>query len=302
MSMSARLKPIMDTLNRFSAWLLLLAIIWLCWVAARLLWLILAPPLAPALPLQALQNNANSAVDNSNLFAIFADPKPAAAAVQPPPNVELKGVLLAIPDSLSSALLDVNGDVKNYRIGDDLADSGFTLISVDWNAVIIADAADQQIVIELPEALPLDQRDLDDSAIGNQRLPNTGNASNTLPLPTQSPPIVTDDPPAEESQPADTSSAIEEAVSALKENPASYLSRMGVMASGEGYQVTAAMPSGLRNRLGLEAGDKVLTVNGQTVGSSPAQDATVLQQVQQSGAAQIEVQRGEQVITIRQQF
>ena len=274
MSMSARLKPIMDTLNRFSAWLLLLAIIWLCWVAARLLWLILAPPLAPALPLQALQNNVNSAVDNSNLFAIFADPKPAAAAVQPPPNVELKGVLLAIPDSLSSALLDVNGDVKNYRIGDDLADSGFTL----------------------------DQRGLDDSAIGNQRLPNTGNASNTLPLPTQSPPIATDDPPAEESQPADTSSAIEEAVSALKENPASYLSRMGVMASGEGYQVTAAMPSGLRNRLGLEAGDKVLTVNGQTVGSSPAQDATVLQQVQQSGAAQIEVQRGEQVITIRQQF
>ena len=81
MSMSARLKPIMDTLNRFSAWLLLLAIIWLCWVAARLLWLILAPPLAPALPLQALQNNVNSAVDNSNLFAIFADPKPAAAAV-----------------------------------------------------------------------------------------------------------------------------------------------------------------------------------------------------------------------------
>ncbi len=77
---------------------------------------------------------------------------------------------------------------------------------------------------------------------------------------------------------------------------------MGVMASGEGYQVTAAMPAGLRNRLGLEAGDKVLTVNGQTVGNSPAQDANVLQQAKQSGEAQIEVQRGDQVITIRQQF
>ncbi|VRS09249.1 Uncharacterised protein [Streptococcus pneumoniae] len=62
------------------------------------------------------------------------------------------------------------------------------------------------------------------------------------------------------------------------------------------------MPAKLRNRLGLEPGDQVLTVNGQSVGSNPAQDAGVLQQIQQSGEAQIEVRRGEQVITIRQQF
>ena len=74
------------------------------------------------------------------------------------------------------------------------------------------------------------------------------------------------------------------------------------MATGEGYQVTAAMPSQVRNRLGLEPGDKVLTVNGQTVGNNPTQDAGVLQQVKQAGEAQIEVQRGDQVITIRQQF
>ena len=77
---------------------------------------------------------------------------------------------------------------------------------------------------------------------------------------------------------------------------------MGVMASGEGYQVTAAMPAGVRNRLGLEPGDKVLSVNGKSVGNSPSQDASLLQQVQQAGEAQIEVKRGDQVITIRQQF
>ena len=66
--------------------------------------------------------------------------------------------------------------------------------------------------------------------------------------------------------------------------------------------MTAAMPAKLRNRLGLEPGDQVLTVNGQSVGNNPAQDAGVLKQVQQSGSAQIEVKRGEQVITIRQQF
>lgn len=307
MSMSARLKPVMDTLNRFSAWLLLLAIIWLCWVAARLLWLILAPPIAPALPLQAIQNNSNISADNRNMFAIFADPEAAMVAAQPPPNVLLKGVLLAIPESLSSAMLDVNGVVKNYRIGDSLQETGFTLVAVDWNAVIIADGADQQTVISMVEALPLDQRGLDPDAIANQRLPNSNSLAannNALALPEVA--AMSNDNNAlgvvEDNPPADTGSAIDEAVTALKENPASYLSRMGVMASGEGYQVTAAMPAGLRNRLGLEAGDKVLTVNGQTVGNSPAQDANVLQQAKQSGEAQIEVQRGDQVITIRQQF
>jgi len=300
LNIAASLKPVINTLNRFSAWLLLLAIAWLCWTAARLLWLLLAAPLAPALPLAPLQNNAKSTNDYSGLFAIFADPDPVTTAVQPPPNIELKGVLLAIPESMSSALLNVNGEVKNYRIGDGLKDSDYTLVAVDWNSVIIADANDKETVIKMPEAMPLDQSDMLASRISNQRLPN-----NSM-LPTAPQPVQNAIPETEGTTGADTSkspqSAIEEAVTALQENPASYLSRMGVMASGESYQVTAAMPAGLRNRLGLEPGDKVLTVNGQSVGNNPAQDAGVLQQVQQAGEAQIEVQRGEQVITIRQQF
>ena len=296
-TVTANLKPIINVLNRGAGWLLLLAIAWLCWTAARLLWLLLAAPLAPALPLASLQSANTSGDDYSSLFAIFADPDPVAAAVQPPPNIGLKGVLLAIPESMSSALLDVNGEVKNYRIGDSLKDSDYTLIAVDWNAVIIADANDQQTVIKMPEAMPLDQSDMLAGAVSNQRLPNN-NALPTASMPTQD----NTEPAAEVSPESSPQSAIEEAVTALQENPASYLSRMGVMAAGESYQVTPAMPAKLRNRLGLEPGDKVLTVNGQSVGSNPAQDAGVLQQVQKSGEAQIEVQRGDQVITIRQQF
>ena len=297
MNVSQNMKPVLNLFNRFSGWLLLLAIAWLCWTAARLLWLLLAPPLAPALPLAPLQDTAASSNDNSSLFAIFADPDPVAAAVQPPPNIGLKGVLLAMPESLSSALLDVNGEVKNYRIGDDLKDSGYTLIAVDWNAIIIADANDKQTVIRMPEAMPLDQSDMIADGISNQRLP-ANNMLPTNPQPVQNPNPESANTGSESSP----QSAIEEAVTALQENPASYLSRMGVMASGDNYQVTAAMPSKLRNRLGLEPGDQVLTVNGQSVGNNPAQDASVLQQVQQTGEAQIEVRRGEQVITIRQQF
>lgn len=297
MNVSANFKTIINILNRFSGWLLLLAIVWLCWTAVRLLWLLLAPPLAPALPLASLQNTSSANTDSGSLFAIFAEPDPIAPAVQPPPNIGLKGVLLAIPESLSSAMLDVNGEVKNYRIGDRLKDSDYTLIAVDWNAIVIADANEKQTVIQMPEAMPLDQSDMIASGISNQRLPNN-NMLPTMPQPMEN----TNPETPETSEAASPQSAIEEAVTALQDNPASYLSRMGVMASGESYQVTAAMPAKLRNRLGLEPGDQVLTVNGQSVGSNPAQDASVLQQIQQSGEAQIEVRRGEQVITIRQQF
>ena len=299
---SSRLKPIINTLNRFSVWLLLLAIVWLCWTAARLLWLLLAAPLAPALPLAPLQSTANSNTDYSGLFAIFADPDPIAAPVQPPPNIVLKGVLMAIPESLSSAMLDVNGEVKNYRIGDTLKDSDYTLVAVDWNEVIIADAYDKEIVIKMPEAMPLDQSAMLAGTVSNQRLPDntmSPNLPNTAPSNQVNP---ESEPNGEANSAGEPKSPIDEAVTELQSNPASYLSRMGVMASGESYQVTAAMPAKLRNRLGLEPGDKVLTVNGQSVGSNPGQDANVLQQAKQSGEAQIEVQRGDQVITIRQQF
>lgn len=306
-----RLKPLLDILNRFSGWLLLLALGWLCWSAARLLWLVLAPPLAPALPVLPLQNLTGSVTDNSSLFAIFAEPDPVAQSVQPPPNVILKGVLLADPESSSSALLDVNGMVKNYRIGDSLQETGYTLVAVDWNAVVIADGAAKQSVISMADAMPLDQRGMAANAIGNQRLPDNSNngLASGLPQPVDIPNLGNIDANnngdannSDVNKSNDTNSAIDKAVNELQENPAGYLSRMGVMASGEGYQVTAAMPSGLRNRLGLEPGDRVMSVNGQSVGNNPGQDANVLQQVQKSGEAQIEVKRGEQVITIRQQF
>lgn len=296
-TLPASLQTVRNLLNRFAIWLLLLAIIWLSWTAARLLWLLLAPPLAPALPLLPLQNNSVANQGYSSVFAIFADPDPVAAVVQPPPNIVLKGVLLAIPEDFSSALLDVNGEVKNYRIGDALKDSGYVLVAVAWNEIVIADATDKQTVIRMPESMPLDQSAMIADGVSNQRLQDSNMLPNA-PLTDQNNNPINSEATGERP----VQSPIEEAVTELQENPASYLSRMGVMAGGDNYQVTAAMPANVRNRLGLEPGDKVLSVNGQSVGSSPAQDARVLQQVQQSGEAQIEVQRGDQVITIRQQF
>ena len=54
---------------------------------------------------------------------------------------------------MSSALLNINGEVKNYRIGDGLKDSDYILVAVDWNSVIIADANDKETIISMPDAI-----------------------------------------------------------------------------------------------------------------------------------------------------
>lgn len=305
-SFGAQLKPLMLWLNRLSGWLLLAAIFWLCWSMARLLWLLLAPPLAPMLPLAPLQPATTAPTDYASSFMIFEQPKPVTAPSKPPPNVVLKGVMLAIPEQNSAALLDVDGKVKNYRVGNMLDGSDYKLIAVSWNEVILADPSDQQVVITLTEPMNLDQGQLAAAGpagnISNQRLPNQTGLAPTL-RPSDNAVSNTDENMAEgNTEENNPQTALSEAVTELKQNPASYLSRMGVMATGEGYQVTAAMPDKLKNRLGLEPGDKVLAVNGQEVGRNPGADASLLDQVKQSGQAEIEVQRGDQVITIRQQF
>lgn len=305
MTMNARLKPIMAWLNRLSGWLLLLAVVWLSWAVARLLWLMLAPPQAPILPVTPLQPAATAPLDYASSFMIFEQPDALTESTKPPPNINLKGVMLATPEQYSAALLEVDGVVRNYRVGEQLINSTYKVIAVSWNQAILADPSDKQIVITLLQPMSLDQGQVvannPAGPISNQPLPVNNNRldAETMFDAEEVAPPSRNEGRSENNNPQ---LAISEAVEELKQNPASYLSRMGVMATGEGYQVTDAMPDKLKNRLGLEPGDKVLTVNGQNVGSNPAQDAGLLDQVKQSGEAQIEVQRGDQVITIRQQF
>ncbi|WP_230655943.1 type II secretion system protein N [Psychrobacter sp. I-STPA10] len=316
--MSNGIKTATAWLNRLSGWLLLLAIIWLCWSLARIFWLFLAPPIAPALPVAEQQSSPAPTTNTSSALNIFMTPPSEPTAPKaPPPQVVLKGVMIASPDSLSSAMLEFDGQVLNYRIGKPLGQSGYKLIDVSWNQVIIADDNDNQVVIDMPPPLNMNQGINANSASGNisnQRLPNASDASDFDGLSADNQADermdasdamdleMNSEAPADDFQPPEIEDTINNASEALKQNPASYLSQMGVMATGEGYQVTDAMPANIRERLGLETGDRVMSVNGQRVGSDPAQDADLLQQVKRSGEAQIEVQRGDQTISIRQQF
>lgn len=288
-------------LNRLSPLALLLSLLWLCWVLAQLLWLLLAPPTAPRLPVVALQPTAIQTVPQDT-YMVFANPIPQVPVNQPPPDVKVQGVMVATPAHLSSAILLMNGVSQGYGINDPLANSGYTLAAVFWDKVMIADANGQTVDIPLREPMQLDQP----NAFAN---PAIGMMPQTLAtLPTDVDGFDVDGFGdvggfnGGEHHDFGGVNAFEQAADELRHNPAGYLSRMGVMAVGDGYQVTDAMPSDIKNRLGLEAGDRVISVNGQSVGSNPMQDADVIQQVQQSGTASIQVQRGEQVITIRQQF
>lgn len=295
------LEHVVAWLNRLSPLALLLSLLWLCWVLAQLLWLLLAPPTAPRLPVVALQPTAIQTVPQDT-YMVFANPIPQVPVNQPPPDVKVQGVMVATPAHLSSAILLMNGVSQGYGINDPLANSGYTLAAVFWDKVMIADANGQTVDIPLREPMQLDQP----NAFTN---PATGMMPQTLAtLPTDVDGFDVDGFGdvggfnGGEHHDLGGVNAFEQAADELRHNPAGYLSRMGVMAVGDGYQVTDAMPSDIKNRLGLEAGDRVISVNGQSVGSNPMQDADVIQQVQQSGTASIQVQRGEQVITIRQQF
>ena len=76
---------------------------------------------------------------------------------------------------------------------------------------------------------------------------------------------------------------------------------MGVNAGSGGYEVTSRTPAALRNKLGLQPGDRIVSLNGQTVGQGQS-DAQLLEQAKRDGQVKLEIKRGDQMMTIQQNF
>lgn len=310
-------------------WLLFLAVLALTWLLAQLFWLVLAPPTAPNLAPLPLQPTASPQTMTANALDIFAQSQAVQAPVAPPPDVKVLGVTVAVPAQLSYAIINAYGKTQSYRINDVIEGSAYKLVGVKRDFILLADSSGQTTKIQFGQPFLLDQSEairaktnananvgMNNGTMGNvATAPSVSNApiagSNFAPT-VNIPNGMASEPPDNRGDNGDGSNnsnndtgaknAIGSAVTGLQQNPASYLSQMGVSATGQGYLVTDSMPAGLKNRLGLQTGDKVLSVNGQTVGQNPAQDAQLLQQVQQSGQAQIQVQRGDQTVTVRQSF
>lgn len=316
----------MAVVEKLYPWLLLAAIFWLVWQLSQAIWLVVAPPKAPALTPVPLQTNLVAQSANSNALDFFAQPTAPQAPAATPPDIKVVGVTIATPESQSYAILTANGKTLSYRINDMIDGSGYKLVKVAADFVIVADASGQTSKVPFGQPFFLDQSEAIRAKAQANGAAGVGNGSNMGQTPTPSlggaapqaiggAPVATGDPHDREdsaptmatsngasTSPSGASSAIGGAIQGLQQNASGYLSQMGVAATGQGYLVTDAMSAGLKNRLGLQTGDKVLSVNGQNVGQNPTQDAQLLRQVQQAGQAQIQVQRGDQVVTVRQSF
>ena len=316
----------MAVVEKLYPWLLLAAIFWLVWQLSQAIWLVVAPPIAPALTPVPMQTNLVAQSANSNALDFFAQPTAPQAPAATPPDIKVVGVTIATPESQSYAILTTNGKTLSYRINDMVDGSGYKLVKVAADFVMVADASGQISKVPFGQPFFLDQSEAIRAKAQANGAAGVGNGSNMGQTPTPSlsgaapqaiggAPVATGDPHDREdsaptmatsnganTSPSGASSAIAGAIQGLQQNASGYLSQMGVAATGQGYLVTDAMSAGLKNRLGLQTGDKVLSVNGQNVGQNPTQDAQLLRQVQQAGQAQIQVQRGDQVVTVRQSF
>ena len=265
-------------INRAAPMVLLLLILYLCWKLAALFWLLIAPPQAMQLDRVEL-GSQQAQIPNIGAFSLFQEVGQSVGAIETT-NIILQGVVVASPSYNSSAVLKINDQVDRYRVGEMLANSGFELAEVYWDRVILrrSTGATQEVLFKGLE-----------NGLNQPIVPETSASSSSMPaMPSSSMP----EQPSPQNE-------IGRAIQQMQENKDQYLQNMGVSAADGSYEVTSRTPAALRNRLGLRPGDRILSLNGQTL-SQGQTEAQLLEQARREGQVKLEIKRGDQVMTIQQ--
>jgi len=218
-------------------------------------------------------------VPNISSFALFNEP--AMSSAQDNVNLELQGVLIGYPSYLSSAVIKLDDKAERYRVGENVGSTSYQLAEVYWDHVVLkqGNGATREVKFKgLENGL-------------YQPITPVLNNENNVPSQTQAP------TPAQNS----TQSALGQAIQQMQDNREQYLKNMGVSGGSDGYEISDRTPSGLKNTLGLRSGDRILSINGQTIGQGLS-EVQLLEQVRREGHAKIEIKRGDQVMTIQQSF
>lgn len=268
--------------NRVAPVVLLLLILYLCWKLAAMFWLLIAPPQAMQLDRVEL-GSQQAQIPNISAFSLFQESGQTAAGAEAA-NILLQGVVVASPSYNSSAVLKVNDQVDRYRVGEMLGNSGFELAEVYWDRVILrrATGTTQEVLFKgLENGL-------------NQPIVPATPASNMMSAPSSAM-----NSAAEAQNLPSAQNEIGRAIQQMQENKDQYLQNMGVSASDGGFEITSRTPAALRNRLGLRPGDRILSLNGQTL-SQGQTEAQLLEQARREGQVKLEIKRGDQTMTIQQ--
>ncbi|WP_180181397.1 type II secretion system protein N [Acinetobacter sp. YH01021] len=266
-------------IDRAAPVVLLLLILYLCWKLAALFWLLIAPPQAMQLDRVEL-GSQQAQIPNIGAFSLFQEVGQSVGAIETT-NIILQGVVVASPSYNSSAVLKINDQVDRYRVGEMLANSGFELAEVYWDRVILrrSTGATQEVLFKGLE-----------NGLNQPIVPETSASSSSIPA-----------MPSNSGMPEQPSpqNEIGRAIQQMQENKDQYLQNMGVSAADGSYEVTSRTPAALRNRLGLRPGDRILSLNGQTL-SQGQTEAQLLEQARREGQVKLEIKRGDQVMTIQQ--
>ncbi|MBK0064731.1 MULTISPECIES: type II secretion system protein N [unclassified Acinetobacter] len=262
--------------DQLSAVVLIFLIVWLCWKLASLFWWVVAPPQAMQFDRVEL-GSMQARIPNITSFSLFNEPT--ATAANDNQTFELQGVMIGYPNRFSSAVIKVNDKAERYRVGDSIDNSAYQLSEVYWDHVILRQSGGATREIRFKGL---------ENGLYQPIVPPTTTAPAT--------PAV---PPAAAQN---SNAVIGQAIQQMQQNRDQYLQNMGVSAAnGSGYEVTDRTPAALRNTLGLRSGDRILSVNGQSVGQGQ-NDVQLLEQVKREGQVKIEIKRGDQVMTIQQSF
>lgn len=263
------------------------AVLWMAWTLAGLLWLLSGHSSAPLPAPPPAPRHEAPAVDvgqlaSFNLFGAAPVAAGGAAANAPDTTLQLRlaGVFVNVKAAASSAIVaernNPTAPAKVYRVNETLP-----------GGAVLAEVHDDRILIRRG-----------DGATEVLRFEKTGLLDGGS-APAAGAGIEADDAGAD--QPVNVREALDNAITAMGRNPEAFVQQFGLKPGPMGYEITAATPEDLRGAIGLQPGDKILSVNGRRLGN-PRQDQDALAALKASGSARVEVQRGGQIVTIERKF
>ena len=265
--------------DRLAPLVLLLLILALCWKLASMFWWVVAPPQVMQ-PGQVSPGSQQQQIPNISGFSLFYEQGASASSADDSLPMQLQGVVVSTPARLSSAVIKTGDIADRIVVGQMIGDSSYQLAEVYWDHVVLKQNNGTT-------------RELKFTGIGNLNQP-------IVPAQTTHPNSAPPSNPSPSSSNSDQH-ALNQAIQKMNEDREQYMKNMGVnpSAGGQGYEVTDQTPSALRNKLGLKSGDRILSLNGQTVGQGQS-DVQLLEQAKREGKVKIEIKRGDQVMTIQQ--
>ncbi len=269
----------LNSVNRAAPIALFLFVLYLCWKLAALFWIVVAP-------LQAMQfervelGSQQSQVPNIHSFSLFQEQTQNQATADIA-DLTLQGVMISNPSRLSSAVIKVKEISDRFRVGERLGDTGYELSEVYWDHVIIRQPSGAMQKLNFKGL----ENGLNQPYPAKDQPSSQSNAASTQ--------------TSETEQPNSPQDEIGRAIQQMNENREQYMQNMGVNSSENGYEVSARTPAILRNRLGLRPGDRILSLNGKTMGNGQS-ETQLLEQARRDGQVKLEIKRGDQVMTIQQ--